>query len=136
MISSTSNNTVCSSSKWLQNKQVIAKKGAYAPSPLPLNLSLPCANVTCKGYFHIYAVTKYRMKSTTSFLISPNIVLHLCFILEFTIIIFILFLWISQLCYVVLENKKISLDIHVWLQSYSLDVNEIGGIRLFYKLWE
>ena len=45
----------------------------------------------------IYAVTKWRMKSRTRFLITLKIVLDFCFILGFTIIIFNLFFWISQL---------------------------------------
>ena len=50
MVSSTSNNTVCISSKWLQKKQVIAKKrGACSSraSPLPfLNLPLTILKYT------------------------------------------------------------------------------------------
>ena len=56
--------------------------------------ALPCVHVTCMGYFLIYiiyAATKKRIKSRTRFLILPKTVLGFCFVLEFTIIIVILF---------------------------------------------
>ena len=37
------------------------------------------------------------MKSRNRFLITPKIVVDLCFMLEFTIISFIIFFWIRQL---------------------------------------
>ena len=45
------------------------------------------------------------MKSATRFLITPKIVLDFCFILDFTIIIFILFSWINQLLEGMLRKK-------------------------------
>ena len=63
---------------------------------------VPCADVTCIEYFLIDAVTKERMKSKTRFLTTLKIFWHLCFILEFTAIISILFFEINRLCCVAL----------------------------------
>ena len=51
---------------------------------------VPCADVTFIGYFLIYAVTKSRMTSGTTFFINHNIVLDFGFILEFACTIFVL----------------------------------------------
>ena len=54
---------------------------------------------------------------------------YLCFILEFTITIFILFFWISQLCCAAL-NYKIGIDIHGRSQIYFLAISKRASIGL------
>ena len=73
-------------------------------------------------WYYMYRVLSHicsnKIKNETRFLITPNNVLHIHFLSEFTIIIFIMFFWISQLCCVALIYK-IDLDIYGWLQGYS-----------------
>ena len=54
------------------------------------------------------------MKLKTRLLITPIIVLDLYFILEFTIVIFILFFWIRQQSCIDLENRPW----YIWNWSY------------------